>query len=238
MVKFFASLVSIGLLGAGILGWLALDRPIRVVHIEGELSAPERREVQAQIAGSLDGRLLTLNLEELRRQILGLSWPRAVSVRRVWPDSLEVKVSKQIVVARWADGGFVTPGGEIVTTPDAPAEVPTFECDLSSPKRAMEIYRLVQELASRSGLSVQSLSENALGEWRVGLADGLEVVLGAERLAERMQRFLLVHRFSLAHIGRQVEYVDARYANGVAVRWQQSGALLASTPDHGPDHGQ
>jgi cell division protein FtsQ len=97
----------------------------------------------------------------------------------------------------------------------------------------MEIYRLVQELASRSGLSVQSLSENALGEWRVGLADGLEVVLGAERLAERMQRFLFVHRFSLAQIGRQVEYVDARYANGVAVRWQQSGALLAAAPDHG-----
>ena len=67
MVKFFASLVSIGLLTAGIMGWLALDRPIRVVHIEGELSAPERREVQAQIAGSQNGRLLTLNLEELRR---------------------------------------------------------------------------------------------------------------------------------------------------------------------------
>lgn len=223
MARFVAGLVSIGLLGAGVMGWLALDQPIRVVRIEGELSAPERREVQAQIAGSLDGRLLTLDLEKLRHQVLGLSWPRTVSVRRVWPDSLEVVVSKQTVVARWADGGFLTPDGEIVTTPDAPVQVPTFECDLSSPKRAMEIYRLVQELASRAGLTVVSLSENALGEWRLDLASGLEVMLGAERLAERMQRFLLVHRFSLAQIGRQVEYVDARYANGVAVRWQTVG---------------
>ncbi|MCZ6656283.1 MAG: cell division protein FtsQ/DivIB [Gammaproteobacteria bacterium] len=225
MLKLVTSVVLIGLFVAGVMGWLALDQPVRVVRIEGELSAPERREVQAQIAGSLDARLLTLNLEKLRHQILALSWPRTVSLRRVWPDSLEVSVSKQMVVARWADGAFLTSSGEIVTTPDAPANVPTFDCDLSGPKRAMEIYRLLQELASRAGLNVVTLSENALGEWRIDLAGGLELMLGAEQLAERMRRFLLVYRRSLGDTKRRVEYVDARYANGVAVRWRESGGL-------------
>ncbi len=223
MLKLVTSVVLIGLFGAGVMGWLALDQPVRVVRIEGELSTPERREVQAQIAGSLDARLLTLNLEKLRHQILALSWPRTVSLRRVWPDSLEVSVSKQMVVARWADGGFLTSGGEIVTTPDAPVNVPTFDCDLSGPKRAMEIYRLRQELASRVGLNVVTLSENALGEWRIDLAGGLALMLGAEQLAERMHRFLLVYRRSLGNTERQVEYADARYANGVAVRWREPG---------------
>ena len=235
MLKFAASLVSIGLFSAAVMGWLALDQPVRVVHVEGELSAAERREVKAQIAGSLDARLLTLDLVALRRRILELSWPRAVSLRKRWPDSLEVNVSKQTVVARWADGGYLTPGGEVVTTPDVAVEMPTFECELSEPKRAMEIYRLLQELASRAGLQVKGLSENTLGEWSVDLADGPELMLGAEQLAERMHRFLLVYRLSLSKATAVPEYVDARYANGVAVRWQQTDALLAITPNHGPN---
>jgi cell division septal protein FtsQ len=45
------------------------------------------------------------------------------------------------------------------------------------------------------------------------------VLLGAQQINERMHRFLLVYRRVLSAGDKPAEYVDARYANGVAVRY-------------------
>ena len=60
--------------------------------------------------------------------------------------------------------------------------------------------------------------------------DGFRVALGREDLAARLGRFLAVHREVLVDRAAEVEWVDARYMNGVAVRWRdadQGPAALA-----------
>ena len=56
----------------------------------------------------------------------------------------------------------------------------------------------------------------------MSLVKGPEIVLGAEQLNERMHRFLLLHRRVLNDAGRPVAYIDARYANGLAVRFVET----------------
>ena len=46
-----------------------------------------------------------------------------------------------------------------------------------------------------------------------------------ERLLDRIHRFTLVHDQALSKRTEIVAQVDARYSNGVAVRWRPVGAL-------------
>ena len=63
-----------------------------------------------------------------------------------------------------------------------------------------------------------TLSESPQGEWLVSFGDGMRVFLGARDVNARMQRFLRAYGNALRHQGQSVEYADARYTSGIAVR--------------------
>jgi cell division protein FtsQ len=46
------------------------------------------------------------------------------------------------------------------------------------------------------------------------------VVVGRERVTERLARFIQIYRQGLAEHEAQIEQVDIRYTNGVAVKWR------------------
>ena len=83
-----------------------MNSPVQVVRVSGELSLPERDAVKVAVLQRLDGGLLGLSLDDVVEGVLALSWPREVSVRRVWPGIVDVKVTKDTFVARWGDGTF------------------------------------------------------------------------------------------------------------------------------------
>jgi cell division protein FtsQ len=78
---------------------------------------------------------------------------------------------------------------------------------------------LLDQIVARENLAISVLQENKQGEWGLQILHGPRVLLGATKLNERMHRFLLVYRRVLRNAERVAEYVDARYANGVAVRF-------------------
>ncbi|MDP6376794.1 MAG: cell division protein FtsQ/DivIB [Pseudomonadales bacterium] len=219
MARLAALLLILSLSGAGVLAWHALNQPLQVIRVEGTLTDTEREEVRALLTDFAHTPVMSIDLAEVKARVSELSWPRGVTLRRTWPHSLRVTVDKEMLVARWAAGGFVSSGARIVTSPVLRPELPLFDCTFATPSRAMEVFRMLQELAGRAGFDVLALNENTLGEWRLVLSGGLEVLLGAEQLSERMHRFLLAWRRTFA--SRPLEYVDARYGNGVAVRWRE-----------------
>ena len=229
MIRALAVVALLGMLGG--LGWLlAADRGLRVVKIEGELAAAEAEDVRRQIAEALNGRFFTLNVARLRERVLELAWPKEVSVRKVWPDTVVVQVARETLVARWRDGRFLDPSGKLVTALDSPEDVPVFECLLSSPEEAMELYLYLQEMAAAHGLRIRRMAENEIGEWRLSFAEGPTLMLGADRLGERMGRFLAAYPRLLERAEKLLDRVDLRYGDGLAVRWRPQPQDLEPKP--------
>ncbi len=246
--RLMAATALLGLASAAVFAYLFLDRPLRVVDVLGELAPGEVKEVRARISEHMPARLLSVDLDELRQGIMALSWPRKVSVRRVWPDRISVRIEREATVAQWGDKGYLSSTGAVVNTPDATAAVPYLDCAVAGPDEALGVLRYLQGIldakelgqnAPRPGfleaehslgpslappaaddrLLIASLTENALGEWRVQLANGVQAILGAEDLHDRMHRFLLLYRHLLRSSEKPLLYLDMRYANGAAVRW-------------------
>ena len=138
----------------------------------------------------LDQPITAVRVQELRSGLYALSWPRRVSLRRHWPGQLHIELHKEMVVAAWGEAAYLTTAAKVVELADAASGLPTLQCAQAEPQRAMEVYQMLEERASRAGLSPSRLSENLLGEWTLELSDGTRVVLGRDQLALRMDRFV------------------------------------------------
>lgn len=225
----FLSLASMSLAGLCFLIWQALDRPIEKFLILGELTAREQIKVTDTLRELRLPGLLSVDLLDVQEKLITLGWARDISVRRVWPNTLEVVLLKESPVAHWGSREFVSASGTLLSLPDSYPRLPTFDVAVSSPREAMKVYRLVSHLAVESELSIVGLNQDAQGGWRVVFDNDLEVFLGTDRLSERMQRFNRVYQ-SLVREGKALSYMDLRYNNGVAVKHldHEEGGLLVA----------
>ncbi len=207
-----------------------MNSPVQVVRVSGDLSLPERDAVKAAVLQRLDGGLLGISLDDVVEGVLALSWPREVRVRRVWPGIVDVNVTKDTFVARWGDGGVLNSGGQVVESAGPPDEsLPLIRCANANGARAMQIFQMLGQVLADTSLKVAEVEEDALGEWRVTFTNELTVSLGHEELLERVERFSHVYRKVIEDRMGQVDHVDARYRNGVAVSWRGGDAMQVAS---------
>lgn len=229
-LMFVLSICSIFVLSGAV--WIMLDSPVRGLVIEGDLSAMERVEVQDALSTKPYQGVLSTNLSDVASRLDHLPWAREISVRRRWPDQIEVTLQRAGPVARWGARQYVSAYGDLLSLPDDYPDLPRFDVALSTPHEAMEVYRLLDQIGSREALKIAALQQNEQGEWGLRVQDGPAVLLGADQLNQRMHRFLLVHRRVLREAQRKAEYVDARYPNGIAVRYTDEEAASMLVAQH------
>ncbi len=194
------------------------------VELEGELTMPESRQVQEAVATVLS-KPGVHGAREVAAAVESLGWVRQVLVRLRWPDRMQIAVVRDTLAANWGDEAYLTTGGDIVPLPVEPgggpdAQLPILSGSLSDGAETMRVYNLLNTPAEAVGLRIARLDEDRVGNWTVALTDGVEVVLGSVALRERFDRFLVVYREVLANAEDRVARVDARYHEGVAVRWE------------------
>lgn len=233
MARLIAVCSVVMLLVAGIATWRMLNAPIVSVTVRGNLDSAERLQVEEALSSNLHGGLLSVDLVEIRNALKELSWPRHVSVRRVWPEGLVVSLEKALVVAGWGKD-YLTIDGEVVQLAAQQNELVLFNCRHVSPKAALELYQRLQRDVAAVDLKIAQLEENALGEWTLTFSNGINLNIGADELDARVQRFITVYLSELSDRVDQVASVDARYANGVAVSWHEEPTvrLAMGMADH------
>lgn len=204
------------------LTWRVLQAPVEAVRIAGDLTRVEHEEVRAAVVAALQSAVTSVS--DIAESIKDLDWARDASVRRVWPQTLQVWVERAAITARWGEDRYLTTGGEVVAAPQPPLEpLPNLSGTLSSGAETMRVYQMLSNRLAAHGIGLTSLEETALGGWRLTLDTGATVLLGTEDLAGRIDRVLVVYEDALRDRTHEVARLDARYGSGVAVRWRPDG---------------
>ena len=219
------------LVAAGWGVWRLLDKPVTSFVIKGEITVAQRATLERLLSEAEFPGVLSTRLPRVAELVGSLSWTRQVSVRRAWPSGFEIALNQASPIARWGGSDYISASGEVLVLPDDYPGLPSFDVAVASPQDAMEIYRMLDRVASREGLAIRALTQDPHGEWAVDLRDGLTVFLGGESLNERMHRFLMVKRRVLSEESATALYVDARYASGVAVRYEETDEYYAQAGD-------
>ncbi len=152
------------LLIAVVSAWLsllfAMNDPVQIVRVSGDLSDAERAEVKAAVLHRLNGGLLGVSLDDVVADVTALSWTREVRARRVWPASVEVSVTKDPIAARWGAGGVLNSAGDVIVVAGTPdATLPLITCAHASGARAMRIFQILSEVLSDTQLKIAAIEE-------------------------------------------------------------------------------
>ena len=189
--------------------------PLREVTLRSGLEHTSREQIEAALQGRVTGNFFSVDLAEVRSSIEQLPWVRRASLRRVWPDRLELAVEEHVALARWGDGGLVNTFGErFAATSDV--TLPRFAGPSRSEAEVALRYARFGEIVAPLGRRIDQLVLTPRFAWQLRLDNGVQLALGRDGDAaeERLRRFVQ----AVANGATRYDYVDLRYPNGFALR--------------------
>lgn len=213
----------------------SLDQPITQIQVTGKLTHLDQADIAAWVQGQITDGVLRTNLRSLQVQLQKQPWIATVTVRRQWPGVLHISLQERVAVARWNHKDLLTADGEVFK----PQQLPVFEelphlwgVDVSG-REVLQKFRWLQAQFQNMDLQVVTVNKAQRGAWQVELisqladedkdkAASLQVAFGAHDLQARLERFKTLYDSVLQARINEIERVDLRYTNGIAVQWKDA----------------
>lgn len=199
-------------------GWegyrAVLSRPFKSVVFAGDLDrlSPAELDALSQAVQSADQPSLAAVREAARR----VPWVRDATVRRRFPDGVEITFEAHEALARWNEQQLVSRRGEVFTAEDA-ATLPRFRGPEGVAGAMTEEYPQIVAALAPVASALAELRLTARGAWEVQLESGLTIELGRGDWKTRARRFAAAWP-RLADDAHTARYADLRYSNGFAMR--------------------
>ena len=220
------ALVGIALFVFALAGALLIARsplfPLDRIELTHALERTTRADIEAALRGRIGGNFFALDAHEVRAALERLPWVRRASVRRVWPDRLEVALEERVALARWGEHALVDVQGErFAATSSAP--LPLFIAPEGTEHELAVRYARFSQALAPLGTRLERLVLTPRFAWQLTLDNGLQIMLGrdADGAEARLERFVAAYPATVARVVRAHHYVDLRYPNGFALRVQE-----------------
>ena len=200
--------------------------------VPGQLTHVQPQAVRAAVLPALRGKgFFSVDVEQLRKDVLAVPWVASAAVRRSWPHTLSIDINEEVPVARWNGSGLMDAQGRVFAqSEDASwAKLPALKGTEGNEQDVLAEFNELNSLVTARGLAMQQLTVDPRGDSTVTLNDGIHVRLGRSDSLQRLQRFLAVALPTLSKRLAAVAYVDMRYTNGFAIGWKSQ---MASSGQH------
>lgn len=196
--------------------------PVTKLQITHALAKTTKEEIEAATRGRIGGNFFAVAPAEVRAGLEQLPWVRRVSVRRIWPDRLEVTLEEHVALARWGDDALVNTYGERFFGKTTEL-LPVFLGPVGSEREVAQRYARFAAVVAPLDIALERVVLTPRYAWQLRLASGLHVMLGRDAAAAeaRLRRFVDAYPQTLGRVARKHEYVDLRYPNGFALRVPQ-----------------
>ncbi len=222
----FSLTLLIGL--SGILLWQKAGDPhlfpVKHVKIVGDLAYVQSAKLRKTILPFLDKGFIRLDSLKLKDQLLQVEpWLQSVRVQRFWPATLVVYFSVKHPVAWMGQQNLLDTEGNVFRVDQLgtlPSTLPRFIGPLGQQKYLMEAYQQWMPLLAPLALTIKTLQWNPRQFWSLRLSNGLQLYLGNEKPTQQLARFVKVYPDVLVNKVAMIEYIDLRYAQGMAVKFR------------------
>lgn len=200
-----------------------IDREVVKIEVRGQLKYQRPDLLQEALNKHLGEGFFSLDLNAVKKEVEAMPWIYSASLSRRWPGTLMITVKEQHPVASWNREFYLNEYGEVFRPPE-PVAVASIPDLLGPADRAKDV--LVRYVSYRDQLAavnedIALLSLEKRGAWRLTLQNGIDIKLGRAPLDEKLSRFLKAYRQGLNSKAGEIQSIDARYTNGIAVRWKE-----------------
>ena len=199
--------------------------PVSRISFIGEFRHVEKSALQENVGPYIGNNFFAIDLQKLEATLRDIDWVSDVSVSRRWPDTLQINVKEQRLIAAWNKTGWVTSDATVVELPGV--EMPGLP-RWSGPEGTQVLVQLRSQqfssLLADVGMQLRQLSYSQRGAWQITASNFLRneqvsIRLGRRDMQDRLYRFARAYGQTLGKLEKHLISVDLRYPNGFAVKW-------------------
>lgn len=220
--------------------------PIAGVEVRGDLIFINKAEIRSIVEDNISGGFFTVDLNRVREIVSQQPWIESVSLRRKWPDALEVFVEERKPIAYWNEDGYISENGHVFKPEviDKTLNLPDLDGPDGQHNNVWKFMNVLYKEMSMLNYTVTSLELDERRAWQlkieksVGAGDeqtrsGINVRLGRFDTEKRLRRFVRV----LPELASKKEFaddkinvIDMRYPNGFAVQMVTNKVVTSIKP--------
>ncbi len=185
--------------------------------------------VQATVQQHLDGNFITADLDALRASLIDVPWVHTVTVRRLWPDRLDVEIVPFEAIAKYEDGQLVSQEGELFSADasvlgEKEAALPNFYGNLHQIERITRYYKAFSELLAPLSARLTDINYSDRGSWRIVMVSDTipptTIELGqdqsTETVMDRLRDVVSAYPEVVRRLYGHPTRIDARYDRAFA----------------------
>lgn len=196
--------------------------PIKAVHVVG-LNHIAKTEMKDALLPLVMRGFFSINVETIHDRLLQMPWASEVLVRRRWPDTIDVLMHERVAVARWNENSLLSEDGDLFTPKDIdqPSLANFVGADgqqITMLKYFVKINRILLPLH----VKISYLELTPTMTWKLKLDNGMVLKVGYSDILTDLTHFVKVYPKIVGERAKDVEYVDLRYSNGMAVKWKKT----------------
>jgi cell division protein FtsQ len=169
-----------------------ISLPIKYVRTEGEFQYLGKNEIKTALQPLVTTGFFEADMQAIHSVVSTLPWVEAVTVKRIWPDAIDIKVREKKAYARWGQNSLITERG-VLFTPKNMEQFQTLTL-VTGPEnqqvKVLEIMKGIKTALADQSLEMAEFSVNDRWSWKIKLANGLEILLGRNEQLKKLQRFL------------------------------------------------
>ena len=214
--------------------WIGNPENLRISKVDwqGDFQFLKQADLEVLAQPFLATNLYLLDAPGLEMALEAHPWVRGVSLRKVWPDQLNVELEAQFPIAFWGNDRLLNQFGEIFPgeLPDKQGVFPVIYSPNDNGREMAERY--VRLLTNLKGLNLEivELTEDERGSWQMKLRQGPTVIIGRKEQEKRVQRFRVGYVRELRERFADIDCIDLRYTNGFAVEWKPGTQAAGGLP--------
>ena len=195
--------------------------PIKSVQVLGKMQYISEVSVKNILNKNISGGFFNINIKTIQQQILNIPGVSSVSIKRIWPDKLLVKLRERQVIAIWKDNFLVSPIGFIFEYSNVGdlTRLPRLYCEKKYLIKVIHMLNMMNKIIyteNNSNLDLKSLSYSS-GNVIIKFKNEI-INLGSENIFDRLKLFLKYRPMLIEKdIKNTPLKVDMRYPNGFSV---------------------
>lgn len=202
--------------------------PVKYVRTEGVFQNLAKEDLKAVLEPLVTVGFLEADMQAIHLAVAALPWVGTVAVKRIWPDTIDIKVTEKKPYARWGKDSLITEQGVIFTPKTIAAHQHLIILSAPEQRRldVLEIMKGINTALADESLQLAEFTINNRWSWDIKVTSGLKILLGRDEQLKKLQRFLK----TLPLLGQQqvdsMAVVDLRYPNGYAVSWKAEAPAI------------
>ncbi len=204
------------------------------IVIDAEFKRVNSEQIRLTVATSKERSFFKLNANQIRDNLMQIPWVSDVSVNKKWPNTLHIRLKEHKAVAVWNEKKLLNSNGDIfeVDSLEDLSSLPHFNSKANNSKIVWNKFMRFNDIIKNIGFDITACEISSIGSWNIVLNNGINIVIGTNyqdaklvRLAETWQALLKTNE-------TLPSYIDLRYTNGYAVKWQKLYKNLINSDDN------